>query len=45
VIDLNFGCPAKTVNKSRGGAVLLKEPELLNPSSNMCVAPCRRTSR
>lgn len=28
-IDLNFGCPAKTVNKSRGGAVLLKEPELL----------------
>ena len=30
VIDLNFGCPAKTVNKSRGGAVLLNEPELLN---------------
>ncbi len=30
MIDLNFGCPAKTVNKSRGGAVLLKEPELLN---------------
>lgn len=29
VLDLNFGCPAKTVNKSRGGAVLLKEPELL----------------
>ena len=28
-IDLNFGCPAKTVNKSRGGAVLLNEPELL----------------
>ncbi|MDR3419525.1 MAG: tRNA-dihydrouridine synthase [Nevskia sp.] len=28
-IDLNFGCPAKTVNRSRGGAVLLKEPELL----------------
>jgi len=26
-IDLNFGCPAKTVNKSRGGAILLKEPE------------------
>ena len=26
-IDLNFGCPAKTVNKSKGGAVLLKEPE------------------
>ncbi len=29
-IDLNFGCPAKTVNRSRGGAVLLKEPELLH---------------
>ena len=28
-IDLNFGCPAKTVNKSRGGAVLLKETEQL----------------
>lgn len=28
-IDLNFGCPAKAVNKSRGGAVLLKETELL----------------
>lgn len=30
VIDLNFGCPAKTVNRSRGGAVLLKEPELMH---------------
>lgn len=29
-IDLNFGCPAKTVNRHRGGAVLLKEPELLH---------------
>ncbi|QLG89826.1 tRNA-dihydrouridine synthase [Chitinibacter bivalviorum] len=28
-IDLNFGCPAKTVNRHRGGAVLLKEPELI----------------
>ncbi|MEM1433980.1 MAG: tRNA-dihydrouridine synthase [Pseudomonadota bacterium] len=28
-IDLNFGCPARTVNNSRGGAVLLKEPELV----------------
>lgn len=26
-VDLNFGCPAPTVNKSKGGAVLLKEPE------------------
>ena len=28
-IDLNFGCPAKSVNQHRGGAVLLDEPELL----------------
>ncbi len=28
-IDLNFGCPAKTVNRHRGGAVLLKEPETI----------------
>lgn len=28
-VDLNFGCPAKTVNKSKGGAILLKEPELV----------------
>jgi tRNA-dihydrouridine synthase C len=26
-IDLNFGCPAKTVNKNDGGATLLKTPE------------------
>lgn len=26
-IDLNFGCPAKTVNKSKGGAVMLKDPQ------------------
>jgi tRNA-dihydrouridine synthase C len=25
-VDLNFGCPAKTVNKSDGGAILLREP-------------------
>lgn len=29
VIDLNFGCPAPTVNRHRGGAILLQEPELL----------------
>ena len=28
-VDLNFGCPAKTVNASRGGAILLDEPELV----------------
>jgi len=26
-IDLNFGCPSKTVNKREGGSVLLREPE------------------
>lgn len=26
-IDINFGCPAPTVNKHQGGAVLLKHPE------------------
>ena len=26
-IDLNFGCPAKTVNRSMGGSVLLQYPE------------------
>lgn len=29
-IDLNFGCPAKTVNRHRGGAALLGEPQLLH---------------
>lgn len=29
-IDLNFGCPAAIVNRHRGGAVLLDEPELLH---------------
>ena len=28
-IDLNCGCPSKTVNGSNGGATLLKQPELI----------------
>lgn len=28
-IDINFGCPAKCVNRNRGGSILLEEPELL----------------
>ena len=28
-IDLNFGCPAKVVNRHGGGAALLENPELL----------------
>ena len=29
-IDLNFGCPAKCVNKNKGGAILLKDPQRLH---------------
>lgn len=29
-IDINFGCPAPTVNKHKGGAVLLQEPDLVH---------------
>lgn len=29
-IDLNFGCPAKVVNRHGGGAALLQDPELLH---------------
>ena len=28
-VDLNFGCPAKTVNNSMGGSILLREPPLV----------------
>jgi tRNA-dihydrouridine synthase C len=28
-IDLNFGCPVPLVNRNRGGAALLEEPDLL----------------
>ncbi|MDO4896016.1 MAG: tRNA-dihydrouridine synthase [Moraxella sp.] len=28
-IDLNFGCPAKTVNNHKGGSVLLDEPDTM----------------
>lgn len=35
-IDLNFGCPAKTVNKSRGGAALLQTPELIYQVVKAC---------
>lgn len=29
-VDLNFGCPAKVVNRHGGGAALLDQPELLH---------------
>ncbi len=40
-IDLNFGCPSKTVNKSDGGASLLKYPERINQivSAVRCSVP------
>ncbi|WP_159651718.1 tRNA dihydrouridine(16) synthase DusC [Vibrio atypicus] len=35
-IDLNFGCPAKLVNKSKGGAALLQHPELIHNIVKSC---------
>ncbi|NMH64374.1 tRNA dihydrouridine(16) synthase DusC [Shewanella salipaludis] len=29
-VDANFGCPAKTVNRSKGGAVLLQYPDSIH---------------
>ncbi len=29
-VDLNFGCPAKVVNRHGGGAALLQDPELIH---------------
>lgn len=28
-VDINFGCPAKTVNKHKGGCVLMREPDAM----------------
>lgn len=38
-IDLNFGCPAKTVNRHDGGAALLKAPERIFK----IIKACRQT--
>lgn len=38
-VDLNFGCPAKTVNSSMGGSILLREPETVGA----IVSSVRRT--
>lgn len=35
-IDLNFGCPAKLVNKSKGGAALLQHPEMIHNIVKAC---------
>ena len=31
-VDLNFGCPDKNVNKTGGGAAMIKTPELAMPA-------------
>lgn len=38
-VDLNFGCPAKTVNSSMGGSILLRDPETVGA----IVSTVRRT--
>ncbi|TOY94004.1 tRNA dihydrouridine(16) synthase DusC [Vibrio fluvialis] len=35
-VDLNFGCPAKMVNQSKGGAALLQHPELIYQVIKAC---------
>lgn len=35
-LDLNFGCPAKLVNRSRGGAALLQHPEQIEKIISAC---------
>ncbi|MDA9558106.1 tRNA-dihydrouridine synthase, partial [Vibrio sp.] len=35
-IDINFGCPAKMVNKSKGGAALLQHPDILYQVVKSC---------
>ena len=37
-IDLNCGCPSKTVNGSNGGAALLKQPELIYRATQALIA-------
>ena len=32
-IDLNFGCPAKTVNRSDGGSIILRDPDRVHAIS------------
>ena len=29
-IDVNFGCPARTVNNHKGGSILFKEPDVVH---------------
>ena len=50
VVDLNFGCPAKLVNRHKGGAVLLQTPELIYDIVQACAqalidTPARLTAK
>lgn len=44
VVDLNFGCPAKTVNRHKGGAVLLQTPELIHEIVSACSEALKDTN-
>ncbi len=35
-VDINFGCPAKLVNRSRGGAALLQHPDIIHNVVKAC---------
>lgn len=42
VVDLNFGCPVPKVVRHRGGAALMKEPDVLEAVVAACVKKCPR---
>lgn len=41
VVDLNFGCPAKTVNRHQGGASLLRNPESVHAAAQAVATALR----
>ena len=43
-IDINFGCPAKTVNRNDGGSVLLREPKRIYDIVNSVRAAVPKTT-
>ena len=47
IIDINFGCPAKTVINSGNGSALMKTPELIREivSKSVNSAPCPITAK
>lgn len=50
VVDLNFGCPAKLVNRHKGGAVLLQTPDQIHRIVSACAealadTPARLTAK